>query len=173
MLVFCSITYKELDTTIGCLNHVVYVIPTALHFLIQIRRLNYTAKFKIHFTIPRLVLADLHLWLDFLSQAHKCISMNLTTYCTPTQVYRSYACEYGLRGYSTTVKAWRWIVPTPILSHAHINLLEFLASIVCIWQDYLDNDISPESCILSMGDSTTSSGWLQKSNFQEEDETNT
>ena len=173
MLVSWSTTYKELDTTIDRLNHVGYLIPTACHFLSHIRRLKYTSKFKRHRTIPRLALANLHLWMNFLSQAHKGISMNLITYRTPIHVYRSDACEHGLGVYSSTGKAWRWIIPTHLLSRSHINLLGFLASIVCIWLDYLDNDIPPESCLLSMVDSTTSSGWLQKSNFQDEDETDT
>ena len=155
ILVYCSTNYKELDTKIGCLNHVGYVIPTAHHFLSQIRRLKYTAKFKRHCTIPRLVLSDLHLWMDFLSQEHKGISMNLIIYHTLTHVYRSDACEHGLGCYSVTENSWQWIIPTHLLSSAHINLLNFLASIVCIWLDYLYNDIPPESFLLSMGYSTT------------------
>ena len=169
MLVYCSSTYKELDITIGRLNYVGYVIPTYCHFLSQIRRLKYTSKFKRHCTILRLVLSDLHLWLDFLSKAHKGISMNLITYHTLNHVYCSDSCEHGLGCYCTTEKAWRWIIPTHLLSRAHINLLKFIAIIVCIWLNYLYNYIPPESCLLCLGDSTTSSGWFQKSNFQKED----
>ena len=129
-----------------------YVIPTARHFLSWIQCLKYTAKFKRHCTISRLGLANIHLWLDFLSQAHKGIIMNLIAYCNLTHVYRSNACEHGLGGYSATGKAWLWIIPTHLLSRSHINLLGFLASIVCIWIDYLYNDIPPDSCLLSMVD---------------------
>ena len=118
-----------------------YVIPTTRNFLSRIWCLKYTETFRIHCTIPRLVLADLHLWLDFLSQAHKGISMKLIIYHNLTHVYRSNACEHGLRSYSATVKAWRWIIPIHLLSRAHINLLDFLASIVRIWLDHMDNEI--------------------------------
>ena len=67
-------------------------------------------------------------------------------------------------------KAWRWEIPEKILSQAHINLLDFLGSIVCIWLDIVDRDTPPESCLLAMGDSTFDVGWLKKSNFTEVDE---
>ena len=96
--------------------------------------------------------------------------MNLLTYRSPTHVYHSDACEHGLGGFSAEGKAWRWKIPDKLLSRAHINLLEFLGSIVCIWLDILDKDTPPESCLLAMGDSITAIGWLKKSNFTEVDE---
>ena len=96
--------------------------------------------------------------------------MNLLTYRQPSHLFRSDACEHGLGGYSADGLAWRWPLPNHLLSRAHINLLEFLASIICIWLDILRGNVPPQSCILSMGDSTTATGWLHKSNFQEDDE---
>ena len=95
--------------------------------------------------------------------------MNLLTIRQPTHLFRSDACEHGLGGYSAEGTAWRWPLPPHLLARAHINLLEFLASIICIWLEIL-RGVQPESCFLSMGDSTTATGWLRKSNFKEEDE---
>ena len=125
-------SHSELDTLIGRLNHAAYVIPTARHFMSHIRSLKTKAKYKQTVAIPRLVIADLTLWLDFLISAHSGISMNLLTYRKPTHIYRSDACEHGLGGYSSTGKAWRLKFPPHLLGRAHINLLEFLASIICI-----------------------------------------
>jgi len=163
-------THPQLDKLVGRLNHVGYIIPTARHFLSRIRKLKTKAKFKRQVSIPSLVLADFELWLTFLSSANKGISMNLLTYRQPSHLFRSDACEHGLGGYSADGLAWRWHLPNHLLSRAHINLLEFLASIICIWLDILRGKVPPQSCILSMGDSTTATGWLRKSNFQEDNE---
>ena len=48
-----------------------------------------------------------------------------------------------------------------------------MGSIICIWLDSIEGTIEPESCLLAMGDSTTSTGWLKKSNFIEKDEEDT
>ena len=125
-------SYSDLDTLIGRLNHVGYVIPSARHFLSRIRQLKTKARFRRQVSIPALVLADLDLWIDFLQTAHNGISMNLLTYRSPTHLYRSDACEHGLGGYSAKGLAWRWEIPTHLLSIAHINFLEFLAEIICI-----------------------------------------
>ena len=163
-------SFSALDTLIGRLNHAAYVIPTARHFMSRIRSLKTKARFKQTVSIPRLVTADLALWLDFLQAAHVGISMNLLTYRQPTHVYRSDACEHGLGGYSSTGKAWRLHFPNKLLGRAHINLLEFLASIICIWLDIIDEEIPVESCLLAMGDNTSATGWLRRTNFQSSDE---
>ena len=163
-------TYKQLDTIIGRLNHVGYIIPTARHFLSRIRNLKTKTKFKRSTHIPQRVTADLYLWLEFLKQANKGMSMNLLTYRTPTHVYRSDACEHGLGGFSAKGRAWRWQIPNYLLYRAHINLLEFLASVICIWIDEIEGNIAPEDCLLALGDNTSSAGWLRRSNFMEDDE---
>ena len=163
-------SFHDLDTLIGCLNHVGYIIPTARHFLSRICNLKYKAKFKRQVIIPGLVIKDLILWLSFLESAKNGISMNILSYRSPTHLYRSDSCKHGLGGYTSQGLAWRWIIPDRLLPRAHINLLEFLASIICIWLDILKGRVPPESCLLSMGDSTTAAGWLRKSNFKEDDE---
>ena len=101
-------SHSELDTIIGHLNHVAYVIPTARDFRSRICHFKSSLQFRCLATIPCIVQQDIKLWLDFLHQANLGISMNLLTYCSPTHAYCSNACEHGLGGFSTPGKAWRW-----------------------------------------------------------------
>ena len=166
-------TATTLESTIGRLNHIGYLIPSARHFLSRLRKLQFKARFRRQITIPNLVIEDLRLWLDFLKKANKGVSMNLLTFRKPTNTYRSDACEHGLGGFSEQGHAWRWEIPNHLQGRAHINLLEFLVSIVCIWIDAHHNRIPPESCLLSMGDSTAATGWMRRYNFQPENEQDT
>ena len=99
--------------------------------------------------------------------------MNLLAYLQPTHVYLSDVCENGLGGLSELGRAWRWLIPVHLRSRAHINLLEFLGNIVCIWVNIIDKSIPLESCLLSMGDSTSAMGWMQKSNITNDDKKDT
>ena len=67
----------------------------------------------------------------------------------------------------------RWLITVHLRSRSHINLLEFLGNIVCIWVDIIDKAISPESYLLSMGDNTSAMGWMRKSNFTNDAENDT
>jgi hypothetical protein len=51
------------------------------------------------------------------------------------------------------------------------NLLEFMASIISPWIDILAGRLNRGDCALSMTDSTTSAGWIQKTNFKEDNAT--
>ena len=53
---------------------------------------------------------------------------------------------------------------------SHINLLDFITQVICIWVDILENKISKHDCFLGMGDRTSAMGWLCRSNFWERDE---
>lgn len=60
--------------------------------------------------------------------------MNLLTYRYPDVIYLSdHGCEYGIGGYSAHGHAWRWKIPPELQNGAHINLLEFIAELICIW----------------------------------------
>ncbi len=97
------------------------------------------------------------------------ISLNLVTFRSPTIYYRSDACEYGLGGYNIYAgRAWRFQIPQDCIGRAHINTLEFLASVISIWIDIFYNNINVEDCLLSQTDSTTAAGWLKKSNFSDQ-----
>ena len=49
-------------------------------------------------------------------------------------------------------------------------LVVYLAQVVSVWTDVLDNTTKPEDCILCMGDNTSAMGWLRRSNFRQEDD---
>ena len=55
-------------------------------------------------------------------------------------------------------------------NRAHINVLEYLTQIVSIWIDILEGKTKPEDCILSIGDNTSSLGWMRRSNFRQRNE---
>ena len=93
-------TASELETIIGHLNHVGYILPTARHFLRRLHKMQSAARFKRQIHIPKLVFKDLELWKTFLYTSNKGISMNLLTYRQTTHVYCSDACEHGLGGLS-------------------------------------------------------------------------
>jgi len=52
---------------------------------------------------------------------------------------------------------------------ATLDMLEFVASTIGPWIDLLEDNLPPLSCVLSMIDSTTTNGWLRKTNFEEDD----
>jgi hypothetical protein len=49
-------------------------------------------------------------------------------------------------------------------------LLEFLAAVITPWIDILNDRLTAGDCAISMTDSTTAEGWMQKSNFVESNE---
>ena len=164
-------TRAELDTLVGRLNHVGYIIPAARHFLSRIRDLLQLAKNAGVQPFDTECIADLHLWLKFLQQASNGINMNLLTYRQPTVEYLSDACEHGIGGYSSAGKAWRWALPQEIEGRFTLNFLEFVAAIIGPWMDHLQGELPPLSCILSGTDSTTAEGWLRKTNFSASSDT--
>ena len=96
--------------------------------------------------------------------------MNLITFRVPNKIYINDASEHGLGGFATHGRAWAYTIPVKLRGRAHINLLEFIAQLVSIWIDVIENKIQPLDCLLGMGDNTASMGWLRRSNFRENDE---
>jgi hypothetical protein len=163
-------SYDELDTLTGRLTHVGIIIPQAYHFLNRIRHLKDRTKNRRYSKIPQAVEDDLRLFLLFLKQACDGISLNLITFRRPTHIYRADACDHGIGGYSKRGRFWRWEIPPNLRCRASINILEFVASLVGMWLDIIENEILPLSCILCMTDNTSSAGWLRRSNFKEQED---
>ena len=76
-----------MDSLIGRLNHVGYIIPQARHFLSRLRRLRDRTKNRRDTHIAKVCADDMDLWDAFLIQAHNGINMNLLTYRKPMHVY--------------------------------------------------------------------------------------
>jgi hypothetical protein len=67
----------KLESLIGRLNHASFVIPLSRHFLNRLRTfLKSSAQGKQQFTLASEDIADLQLWVGFLSRAHEGISLN-------------------------------------------------------------------------------------------------
>jgi hypothetical protein len=110
---------------------------------------------------------NLLLMLQLLDIAKKGIDMNLTAFLKPTHIYWSDSCPLGLGGYSNKGFAWRFEIPEEFCFRALDNLLEYIASIITPWVDMLARQLTRGNCALSMMDSSTSAGWLRKTNFRE------
>ena len=91
--------------------------------------------------------------------------MNLPVFRDPNHVYCTDACEYGLGGIFQDGSIWRWEIPCNLLHRAHITLLEFMAMVVPVWMDILEDRLKPLDCFLSLGDNANEVAWLVKSNF--------
>jgi hypothetical protein len=169
LLVKDSAKAKELETLIGRLGHLGMVLPFVYHFLSRLREWHHKSKNKRYpTTMPTECRLDLGLMMTFLNKAHAGIDMNLLSFRRPTRVYRSDSCPFGLGGYSDEGFAWRFELPPGLRFRASNNLLEFMASIISPWIDILAKRLSKGDCALSMTDSTTSAGWLRKTNFKED-----
>jgi len=163
---------SSLESTVGRLGHLALVIPFVHHFLSRLRKLHTRATRSKRRTIviTNACTADLKLMLSFLRKAHEGVNMNQIAFRRPTHIYRSDSCPAGLGGYSHTGFAWRYYLPDHLLFRASNNLLEHIAAIITPWIDILVGRLGVGDCALSMTDSTTSEGWLRKTNFLEEDD---
>lgn len=162
----------KLESTIGRLGHLALVIPFVHHFLSRLRELHTRAvRNKCRRTkITPACIADLKLMLFFLEKAHHGVNLNQIAFRRPTHVYRSDSCPARLGGYSHAGFAWRYYLPDDLLFRASNNLLEHIAAVITPWIDIIEGRLDVGDCALSMTDSTTSKGWLQKTIFLENDD---
>ena len=154
----------------GRLNHVGFIIPQARHFLGRLYLAQTLAARKggRGLALNEASKSDLRLWLQLLQQAQQGISLNLVTFRVPTLLLRSEACEHGIGGYNLrTGRAWRWQIPAHLRLRASLNSLQFVASYWAIAIDHAYTSIPLLQCILSQTDSTSTAGWLHKSNFHD------
>jgi hypothetical protein len=99
--------------------------------------------------------------------------MNLLTFRKPTIILRSDASKFGISGYNiVSGQAWRLELPVDCRLRTSLNSLEFIACMITIWVNFLNDNIDKESCILSQMDSSTAAGWLKKSNFTNREDEN-
>ena len=160
--------FKNLETMLGRLTHMSFILPNILHFLGNIRRLCMSASKRRKVKINQVHVDDLDLMMKFLEKLRLGINLNTITFREPSHIYFADACPEGLGGYSHLGNAWRWRVPDELKNRATVNMLEHVASTIGPWIDMLRGDLPKLSCVLSMTDSTTSAGWLRKSNFAED-----
>jgi hypothetical protein len=82
---------------------------------------------------------------------------------------RQDACKHGIGGINLTSKfAWRWEIPEELHLRVTLNTLEYLAGYVGCWMEFHETDVAELDILLCQGNSTSATGWIQKSNFDEE-----
>jgi hypothetical protein len=163
-------TYGELESTLGCLNHVAYIFPLGRHFLGNLRlRLHQRRNKNQEVSLNREEAEELDSWLLFLQQAHNGISMNQVTIRKPSKICWFDSCPFGVGGFLVSGnKAWRVRIPqsSPIYGVDEANnVLEFLGMVVTIWLAILESkELGEEQeCNLAIGDNTSAIGWLYRS----------
>ena len=111
---------------------------------------------------------NLILWKEFLERTcTEGISTNNIAFTKITSYLITDACEHGMgRINLKSGRAWRFKFPEWMSKKFHINFLEFLASIVSIWLDIIqDNNQTKYKKYLVLTDNSSAVGWLYKSNF--------
>jgi hypothetical protein len=99
-------TFGELETTDGRLNHVAYIIPLSRHFLNRIRlQIKARKRKNQELSLAQDELDDFELWIVFLTQANKGISMNKITIRQPTKICWSDSCPFGIGGFLLSGRA--------------------------------------------------------------------
>ena len=159
---------KELESMIGRLNHVGYILPTGRYFLNRLRHLLMRCERYGSQKLQNWEKDDLILWKEFLEKAsNEGISTNNIAFTKATSYLITDACEHGMGGMNLkSGRAWRFKFPDWMSRKFHINFLEFLASIVSIWLDIIqDNNQTKYKKYLALTDNSSTVGWLHKSNF--------
>jgi hypothetical protein len=163
-------TAKQLEQNIGRYVNVAMIIPWLHHFLGRLRKLHERALNRRAISVPPSCIEDLELIRKLIRKANTGIDLNLLTYRMPTYVHRGDSCPIGMGGYNHWGFAWRFYIPLDLQNRATNNLLEHLAAIIGVWIDILAGRLRPGDCCLSQTDSTTTAGWLKKSNFNSDPE---
>ncbi len=170
-----KVSYKKLESTLGRLNHAAAACPFMRYFLNRIRRVLTSWEIsksnkKVERYLSKQVLEDLKLWRNhFLPLIHGGMSLNLVSYRRPSFLCWSDACPGRMDGYDHLGNAWRLAIPSEYKKcvHHQNNCLEFLASIITVWQAIINKHANDEECFLSLGDNSSSVGWLHRANTDE------
>ena len=169
LLTNMTTTEKEMESTVGRLNHVGFIIPNARYFLNRLRHLLFRCQKYGKQVIKRWEADDLVLWKSFLNQAsYTGISFNNICHTVHTNTILTDASEAGLGGFNPkTGRAWRFKLPKWMETSLHINILEFIACTIGIWLEVLEMKKSNKKFIKirALTDNSSAVGWLYKSNF--------
>jgi hypothetical protein len=136
MVIVEAFSYDELETLVGRLNHVCFIIPLARHFMSRLPwLLEEGGRLGRGIWLRLQVLADLGRWLSFLRIAFKGISLNLISFHTTTHVFCSDAAKHSIGGVcGLSGKAWSLKLPPDCRFECckgkSLNLFEFLGGII-------------------------------------------
>jgi hypothetical protein len=174
MMIFRKkVSFALLESTMGRLNHAASACPLMRYFISRIplalNTWNITNKSKkVEQYLATQVLEDLKLWKNtFLPSIASGMNINLITYHRPSFLCWSDACPERLGGFDHMGHAWRFKIPEEYKEAVKNknNCLEFIASIVTVWQAMIQKRSEEEECFLSAGDNSSSVGWLHKASI--------
>jgi len=168
-----KVSFSMLESTLGRLNHAATACPIMRYFLGRIRSIltawDVAKKTKkVERYLSSQVLEDIKLWReDFLPKIHEGLSLNLIAFRRPSFLCWSDACPEGLGGFDHLGYAWRMAIPFEFRKAVAMknNCLEFIATLITVWQAILMKRATREDCFLSQGDNTSAVGWLHKANI--------
>ena len=158
---------KELETTIGRLNHAAYVVPNSRPFLGRLYRASERAQTCGSVKLSDSQIADLELWEVFLDAAAKGILINRLVFRWPTRIVRVDACPQGMGGYGLqSGVAWRLLLSPDWIGRGSLKCLEFLAALVGVWMEHqFGGPWVEDDVLLCQGDSSSATGWIARSSF--------
>ena len=132
----------------------------------NLRKMESIAKRKGAVHPTRQTMEDMDLWLEFLKSAKEGISINRIVFRKPTLISYSDSCELGIGGFSPfTGIGWRYKFSEAEAKAFTLNLKEYIgAAVDTAMQSRNDPSTCPFPCYLNMSDSTSTVGWLKKSN---------
>ena len=161
---------KELETTIGRLNHAAYVVPNSRPFLGRLYRASERARACGSVRLSDSQVEDLKLWEAFVDAAAEGISINRLVFRWPSRIVRVDACPQGIGGYGLQSGiAWRLLLPPDWIGRGSLNCLEFLAALVGVWVEHqFGGPWAEDEVLLCQGDSSSASGWIARSSFGDE-----
>jgi hypothetical protein len=148
-----KVSYKKLETLVGCLNHSATACPLMRYYLNGIRNTlvswNKTSAPKnCERYLSKPTIDNLKLWTHhFLPKISKGISLNMITFRRPSFICWSDACPHGLGGYDFKGNAWRFQIPPAFRKDilCQNNLLEFEASLISVWVAITDGFAEKET----------------------------
>ena len=157
---------KQIESTIGRLNHVGYILPQGRYFLNRIRYLQKRCEKYGPQKISKLERKDFELWIEFLENASQVgVNLNLISFTKPDCKIYTDASSHGMGGYNKeSGLAWRYELPKWMAHTFHINTLEFISAMIGIWIEVLnkEDDYLKINCLT---DNSSAIGWLFKTNF--------
>jgi len=166
-----TVIYEDLSTLIGKLNHVCYIIPDARHFMNNLRKMESIARRRPKVKLTRGTIDDLNLWLEFLISAKDGISINRVIFRKPNIITFSDSSEAGIGGFCPqTGVMWRYRFTETEAKAFTLNTKEYIASAIDMEvQADMNPNKTPYPCILNRSDSSSTVGWLRKSNHDPEE----
>ena len=169
-----SVNHNDLKSLIGKLENMIIITKMRGHFMNNLYALEMkSSESKQNIKVTRNARKDVELHIQFLEKARLGINMNLLTFRKPMYTTIGDACEHGLGAFNVeTGTAWTYEIPITLRGRSQMNLLEFITQVVSVWFDFSEGRIKKGDYLLAMGDNTASMGWLRRSNFREENESN-